>query len=147
MLDYKLSSTIHDGKFALFYEYPQGRIVDGSILYTNAGIQFTGSIGYSLLKKSRSQLEIQLGGMLRYQSSSFSDSVTILYPAFTGLDYPVVLFDNQSKSRTLSPGMSSALTYNYNFYKKYLIGGGTNFQFDSNGDNIFNVKFSLGMML
>lgn len=138
-----IGSTIHDYIFPLVYEYPVGNTVDASIRSTTAGIQSSFSVGYCFLNSKTNKLKMSLGGLIRYQSSSYYDAVAVLYPALTSLPYPVVVFQNTTPQKTVSIGAIANLSYNYKISPKLGIGTLAAFQFDSNGDNISQLSISL----
>jgi len=139
-----LGGTIHDGFFPVFFEYPVGRTNDGSIRYTIAGFQVSSHLGYNFLKSSNHELCFRLGSVLRYQSSSYWDVVTVLYPPITSLPYPVVIFQNTTPQKTVAIGGSTQLAYSYLINKKLSLGMLAGFQFDTQGDNISNLSITIG---
>lgn len=142
----ELSGTIHDGSFPLFFDY-NGEQVDGSIRYTVAGVQLSGHIGYRIISKLQNELQIKMGVLCRYQSSSLTDDVSILYPPATNLQFPVVVFNNVGPLRTIAPGGSIQLHYNYTFNKKFTVGLLAGFQADTEGDNLFQTSLTAGIRL
>jgi hypothetical protein len=118
-----IGSTIHDGLvYRINYEYPVRVWNDGSLKSTTAGLQGIFSIGYSFLKSHQHEMCFKIGGLVRYQSSSYYDQVQVLYPGITGLPYPVLLIKNSSPQKTLSVGLMPELSYNYSLSKKINIG-------------------------
>jgi hypothetical protein len=71
--------SIHDGSDPLFYEFPQGNIVNSSILYTTAGIQLNLGMAYDFIRTSKHELQVRLSSLYRYQSTSLYDEVGIYY--------------------------------------------------------------------
>lgn len=139
--------TIHNDKgIPVLFDY-NGRTYDETKNETNAGIQITGHWGYKLLNKSADQLGVKIGGLLRYQSFSAATSVTILYPAFTNLDYPVYVFDNSDPQVTFAAGVTGQLFYTHALSPKLGFGVLAGFQFDSNGDNISQLSLSITRFL
>ncbi|NJL13217.1 MAG: hypothetical protein HC913_09605 [Microscillaceae bacterium] len=128
--------SIHDGSEPIFYENREGRLVNGSILYTTAGIQQNIGVMYSFVRTRRHELQTRLSGVFRYQSTSLFDSAETLYPPITGLPFPVTVFVNELPPRTFAVGAALGLGYNYSFGEKYSLGLLANFQIDSNGDTI-----------
>ncbi len=139
-----IGSTIHDGQFPILYEYPEGNRVDGSIRYTTAGFQGIYALGYNFLKSNTNEFTIELGALLRYQSTSYYDNVVVLYPALTNLPYPVVLFRNRAPQKTFAVGAAPQISYNYSLSKKIRIGIAVSYQFDTNGDNIAQISLLVG---
>jgi hypothetical protein len=141
-----ISSTgsIHDGFSENIYEYPAGRRVDGSYRFTTAGIQIGYHISYSLIKSKKNDLYLRLGGIIRYQSSSYYDELSIYYPPATGLPFPVTEIVNKTPQRTLAIGATPQIAYTFTTKKKICFGFITGFQLDTNGDVISNLSFTMG---
>jgi hypothetical protein len=139
-----IGGTIHDGVFPVLYEYPTGVQNDGSIRYTTAGLQVLTHLGYNFIKSRKNELLFRLGSVLRYQSSSYWDVVTVLYPPLTGLPYPVVVFENSTPQRTIAIGGTTQLKYSYTTKRNISIGILGGFQFDTNGDNISHLSLTIG---
>ena len=139
-----IGGTIHDGVFPVFYEYPTGVQNDGSIKYTTAGLQVLTHLGYNFFKSAKNELLFKLGSVLRYQSSSYWDVVTVLYPPLTGLPYPVVVFENSTPQRTFAVGGTTQIKYSYTIKQKISLGILAGFQFDTNGDNISHLSLTIG---
>jgi hypothetical protein len=142
-----IGTNFHDGSFPIFFEYPIGNPIDGSVRYTTAGIQTAYLIGYNFLKPTTSSLKLKIGGLLRYQSTSYYDDVTVIYPVLTGLPYPVIVFRNSNPQKTMSAGLITNISYSYKINKKINIGIVGSYQFDTNGDNISQVSISIGRYL
>lgn len=139
-----LGGTIHDGFFPIFYEYPSGRHNDGSVRYTIAGFQATSHISYNFLNSLQHEFLFRIGTVLRYQSSSYWDVVTVLYTPITGIPYPVVVFENTTPQKTVAIGGSTQISYAYTIQQKISIGFVAGFQFDTQGDNISQVSLTIG---
>ena len=140
-----IGTTIHDILvYRINYEYPVRVWNDGSLKSTTAGLQGMFSIGYSFLKSYKNEICFKIGGLVRYESSSYYDRVQLLYPGITGLPYPVILIKNTSSQKTLSLGIMPELLYNYSLSKKINIGLVGAYQFDTNGDNIYQLSLSIG---
>lgn len=138
-----LSGTIHDEEDTLFITPPSGNLVNSSIRGTTAGVQFAAHLGFSILKNANHNLQFKLGVLGRYQSSS-SPGYTILYPALTGLTFPVLYLEHYAPQRTFAFGGSTQLRYDYTIRKKITIGVLSGFQTDTNGDNITQLSLSIG---
>ena len=143
-LGVSISGTIHDGSSPLFFT-GSGRSIDGSIRYTVAGFQLSPTVGYSFVKTPRHEILARLGGLLRYQSSSLPDDFIIYYPAFTGLPFPVIVFNHTTPLRTFTIGATGQLFYYFNVTEKIFAGVIAGFQFDSGGDNISQVGICTGI--
>jgi len=142
-----IGSTIHDGTFPLFYEYPTGNKVDGSIRYTTAGFQGIYSVGYNFIKSNSNEFIFKLGGLVRYQSTSYFDNAVIIYPTITNLPIPVIVIRNRTPQKTIAIGVIPELSYNYFLNDKINIGLAGSYQFDSNGDNIAQLSLGIGYNL
>jgi hypothetical protein len=140
----EIGGTLHDGEWPLFFTAPNGEIIDGSIRYTTGGIQASAGIGYSAVRTSEHEVQLRLSSLLRYQSSSYYDDVSILYPAATGLTFPVIVFNNKTPQRTFAVGGIGAVAYNYTIKNKITIGLLAGLQTDTNGDTITQLLFSIG---
>jgi len=136
--------TIHDGSFPIFFEYPVGRMNDGSVNYTIAGFQSSFHIGKNFRSQSKNELYLKLGTVLRYQSSSYWDTFDVLYSPLTGLPFPVIVFDNSTPRETIAIGASIQIGYSYVLSNNYTIGLVGGFQFDTQGDNLSNLSIKFG---
>ncbi len=115
-----VGGTIHDGVLPNYFTYPDGREIDGSIRYTTAGIQSKIEIGYNLMKTNKQGLQIRAGAVLRYQTSSYYDDVSILYPAAgTGVPFPVIVFNNRTPQRTFAAGGTAEIFFNQAIHQKF----------------------------
>jgi hypothetical protein len=141
----ELGGTIHNGCVPVFYTDANGNNVDGSYYWTTGGLQATGKIGYALIRTRNHELQTSLGPMLRYQSTSYPDELTVIWPAAgTGLPFPVIALKNNNPARTFSIGGNGAIAYNYSFDNLISIGILGSFQIDTNGDTISQIAFTLG---
>lgn len=141
-----LGATLHDGSVPISYSN-NGEVIDGSIRYTTGGLQSDFSIGYSLISATHSRLQLKLGSILRYQSSSYYDEYSIYFPIVTGLPFPVVEFKNTSPQRTFSIGGITDLSYKYVLQNNMLLGTGVGLQIDSNGDVLTNISLIVGIQM
>lgn len=139
-----LGGTIHDGSFPVFFNDPSGNETDGSIRYTTAGVQVFSHVGYSILKTNEHMFQIRFGGLIRYQSSSYYDDVTVLYPIATGLPVPVNIFKNTTPQKTFAFGGSGQILYNYSLKNNITAGILAGIQTDTNGDAITQLSFIIG---
>lgn len=139
-----LGGTIHDGSFPVFFTDPSGNNIDGSIRYVTAGVQVFSHLGYSILKTNEHQFQIRFGGLIRYQSSSYYDDVTVLYPIATGLPVPVNIFQNSTPQKTFAFGGSGQILYNYTLKGNIVVGILTGIQTDTNGDTITQLSIIIG---
>ena len=138
-----LGGDIYDGISPLYFEYPAGNPIDASYRYTTAGLQLGIDIRYSVFKTDLHEIILSAGGLVRYQTSSVSDAVNILYSPITNLPYPVIVLQNTTPQNTISIGASPEFGYTYTIKKKLGIGFLSGFQFDTNGDTILHFLLSL----
>jgi hypothetical protein len=142
-----LTTTIHDGVFQILYTDPNNNPVDGSYRYGTSGIQINARMGYSMIRAKHHTLDFQVGALLRYQTSSYYDDLTTLYPPATGLPIPVFYQVNRSNQRTVSFGGIGALQYQYHFTSGDHIGIRGSLQTDTQGDVISMVSLLFGYRL
>jgi hypothetical protein len=143
-LAFGLGSTIHDGSFPIFYSDAAGNQIDASYRYSTGGMQITSKFGVSIVKNRKNDLGLQAGCLVRYQTSSYYDELTVLYPGITGLTIPVTTIINKSPQKTLSLGGIGQIYYNYNIDTKMFIGLSAALQIDTNGDLINQLVASYG---
>lgn len=145
---YSFGGTIHDGDFPIYYNYPAGETTDGSIRYTTAGLQIGYYLGYNFIKKvDCAKLQFKIGGIARYQTSSYYDDVAVLYGALTNIPFPVVVIRNFTPSRTYAVGLNPQISFSHIAGKKYFFGIKGDFQFDTNEDNIASLSLMIGRNL
>jgi hypothetical protein len=138
-----VGGTINDGSNFLLYEDPQGLQNDGSLRYTIGGFQAATHVGYSFIGTKIHDFQVRLGSVIRYQSSSFSRA-GIDYPPNTGLPYPVYYIMNDGPQRTLALGGSGQLVYNFTLKNNICLGVLAGLQFDTQGDTISQLMFTIG---
>ena len=100
-----------------------------------------------MIRSKRHTLDVQLGALVRYQTSSYYDELTTLFPALTGLPIPVIYLVNQSNQRTVSFGGIGALQYQYHFASGDHIGIRGSLQTDTQGDVISMASLLFGYRL
>lgn len=142
--DILLTGTIHDGSDPLYFKDLDGRPNDGSIRWVTGGVQVESHLGYALLRNTHHELLVQIGGLVRYQSTSIYDHYEILFPAATNLKFPVIVIDNRGPMRTIAIGASGQIQYNYIIKKIFSLGVLTGLQVDTNGDIIIPMMLSIG---
>lgn len=143
-----LSSTLHEGKFPVIYSIPgTTNTIDGSYRYTTGGFQGSFLIGHNFLKPVKHRLDIRLGGLLRYQSSSYYDVITVYYPLSTGLPVPVIALENTTPQRTFAIGAIGEANYGYQLSPKLMLGASAGLQADSNGDTLSQLSLSVCRLL
>ncbi|MFM7358144.1 MAG: hypothetical protein ACKO1T_06145 [Sediminibacterium sp.] len=138
-----LGGTINDGTlYSIFYQTTSGQVRDGSVRYTTAGFQAASHIGYSFITSQKHDFQFRLGSVLRYQSTSLPDAVSL--EPIPGVPFPVVVFQNLSPLRTLAVGGSGQLLYNYTMKNNICLGVLAGLQFDTQGDTISQLMFTIG---
>jgi hypothetical protein len=140
-----IGATIHDGSNPLTFTDATGKSFDGSLRYNTDGLQLTGKFGLSFIRNTHNDLGLQIGGLLRYQSTSYPDDVTVYYQGVTGLPFPVTVIINNFPQKTYAFGGIVQLYYNYTLNEKIYIGTNAAFQVDTNGDVITQLNLSCGM--
>ncbi|MGN7787675.1 hypothetical protein ACTJIJ_24285 [Niabella sp. 22666] len=112
--------------------------------YVTAGLQLGGGIAFKPLI-GKNEFSVQLGPLVRYQSSSLPVSAGILYPEFTKLPFMVEEVKHMNEPlRTFNVGARLRLAYYYTFSRNILIGANANFQTDTYGDVIHAYGLSVG---
>jgi hypothetical protein len=135
-----LTSTVHDGSIPVQY-YPPTLVGPsvakaGRAYYTTSGLQTNFSLGYGILRTPHHNLQVQLGPMIRFQTSSNPDR--------EGLNLsPYVYFEKLQNYRTLSYGGILQLSYSYTFQNNLYVLAQAGLHYDSNDDG-FNM-FGLGI--
>jgi hypothetical protein len=107
-----VEGDLYDGSLPLYFEMPVGNRVDGSYRYSIAGVQLGYNLRYSFLKNKNHEALISAGAIIRYQSSSASDAINVLYPILTNLPIPVIYFQNETRQRTIAIGAYPKIEYN-----------------------------------
>jgi hypothetical protein len=143
-LSFGVCATIHDGESPLFFIDPNGNFTDASYRYSTGGLQLTSKFGVSLFGSKWQELGLQIGGLFRFQTSSYFDEHIVLFPALTGFPVPVTITIHNSPQRTFSIGGIGQLFYNYSLTEKLFIGISTGLQLDTNGDTITQLGLSCG---
>lgn len=146
-ISFGLGATLHDGAFPILYSDGNGNLIDASYRYTTGGIQLTSKVGISFIKSTINDFGLQVGSILRYQSSSYFDEINVLYPAATGLPMPVIAIINKSPQKTLSVGGIGQFYYNYTIKSNLFVGLSAAIQIDTNGDLINQLAVSCGLRL
>jgi hypothetical protein len=139
-----LGCTIHDDVWPLDFIDSNGRHYDISIRNTTAGLQGGGNLGYSVVRNKAHEFKFELGGLVRYQSTSTPDITNVLYPAGTGIPFPVYVFQHTSPQRTLAVGANLQIQYNFTFNNKISIGAMAGWQLDTNGESILPIGITVG---
>ena len=139
-----LGCTIHDKNWPIDFIDSTGRTYDISIRNTTAGIQGGGNIAYSVVRSQMHEFKVELGGVIRYQSTSNPDITTVLYPALTGIPFPVYVFQQTSPQRTLAIGANFQVSYNFNFNNQVSVGIIAGLQTDTNGERILPIGVTVG---
>lgn len=143
---YSLSfgGSIHGSFFPILAETPNGELVDASVNYTIAGFQTAFQIGRNFSRKPQNEFYLKVGPIVRYQSSSYWDEITVLYPALTGLNVPVVFFANSTPRNTIAVGAFPQIGYSYTNKEKFNFGVVGGMQFDTQGDVLSHIMLKVG---
>lgn len=112
--------------------------------YVTAGLQLGGGIAFKPLI-GKNEFSVQLGPLLRYQSSSLPVSAGILYPETTKLPFMVEQVQHMNEPfRTFNVGARLRFAYYYTFSRNILLGANANLQTDTYGDVIHGYGISVG---
>lgn len=143
-----IAVTVHDGFRLLEYEGLNGQVVDGSIRNATGGAQLSARIGWDFLQQSQHSLGAMVGPLIRYQTSTIPDALSIYFPgAATGFPFPAIVYEHHSPQRTTSFGAVLQLSYRYHFHSRYSVGATAGFQTDTNGDAIWQLGGSMAIRL
>lgn len=142
-----LAATWHDGSTPILHPGQNGAMNDHSVRDVTAGFQLAGKLGWDFLQTSKSSLGIMLGPLVRYQSTTVANELLILYPAGTGLNFPVVATYHSESQRTVALGGIAQLSFRYAVGKRLLLGATTGYQTDTNGDGILQLGLVAGIRL
>ncbi len=137
------SSTIHSDETLLLLNYPNAETIDASYRSTTAGLQFNTVLSFVPFRSKHHEVKIGGGGMLRYQSDSYSSN-GIYFPPFNNFPEPFFTFRNNGKQNTFNAGYLVEIGYAYTFRNNMLLGAKTGFQNDTNGDVLTNYSIRLG---
>lgn len=137
-----IKGTIHDGEDTQIFELPDGRINDGSIRYTTAGVQVGYGVRYSFIKLDKHDTEIGVNGFARYQSSSLYDAFT-RFSSLPDIPFPVVILEHTEPARTYAVGLNIILSHRFRITESVGIKAFGDFQFDTNGDTIRGVGLGI----
>lgn len=140
-----LGATINDGEYGIMYVAQNGDIVDSSYRYDTSGIQLSGKLGWSFIRTKKNDLGLRLGSVIRYQTSSYFDELSVYYQLYPNQPVPLITLVNTNPQRTLAIGGILQLYYNYDISSKIYIGTSTCLQTDSNGDTITQLSAGCGM--
>ncbi len=146
-LSFGLGMTTNNGTSKIFYTDDAGNLTDASYRYGAGGAQISGEFGISMIRDVRNDFGLQAGIIGRYQSSSYYDEITVLYPVVTGLPIPVTAVVHKSPQETISIGGIGQVYYNYFINAKVFVGFRSSLQMDSNGDVLTQFMISSGFKL
>lgn len=139
--------TLHDEPGIPVYFDWNNNTIDASKKEATGGIQLTSHIGYDILSRNRHQAGVKLGFLGRYQTTSATSVINIIYPIATNLPYPIYVLENINPQRTVAAGVSGQLYYNFQLTGKIGLGVVAGYQFDSYGDNISQLSLSVTRFL
>ncbi len=131
-----LTGTIHDHEFVTSFQ-PGTTIPASTFRYGTSGVQTSYLLTHNFTPKSKNSFSVKLGGLVRYQTSSFYNSLSIHSPApGSGSDLAQLEIQNSSPARTISVGYMMQLSYAYAFNPKSKLELFAAFQNDTHGDAI-----------
>ncbi len=140
-----LESTLHDAETVdYFFIDESGNSFVGKSRYVTGGFQLISTLGYNVSLGSHHEIGLSLGPLLRYQSSSVPDAVSIFYPAITGLPQPVQIVEFTDAFKTISLGGTCRISYHYKINNALFLGLIGGFQTDTNGDTISYYSLLMG---
>jgi hypothetical protein len=123
----------------------QPSLQDNLMRFTTAGIQLNSHIDLTLINFSDNKIKLEVGPMLRFQSSSYPTSFGIHQENnFPYLYYVVNYNENYN---TISPGYNVSLSYITNVSYKYKAGFKATFQNDTRSDVITSLSLIFGTSL
>lgn len=140
-----MATTVHDGQVELTYPDQNGHQVDASFRYVTAGIQLSGKFRYDLMQNPSSNFSLKIGPLLRYQTSSYYDDLSIVFPGATGWPFPVMQIINRTPQRTLAVGGILQAAYGHYISRSLFLEIAPGIQTDSNGDTIWHIMASAGI--
>lgn len=94
--------TLHDEPGIPVYFNWNNNIIDASKKEATGGIQLTSHIGYDILSRTRHQAGVKLGFLGRYQTTSATSVINIIYPIATNLPYPIYVLENVNPQKDSS---------------------------------------------
>ncbi len=123
----------------------QPSLQDNLMRFTTAGIQLNSHIDLTLINFSDNKIKLEVGPMVRFQSSSYPTSFGIHQENnFPYLYYVVNYNENYN---TISPGYNVSLSYITNVSFKYKAGFKATFQNDTQSDVITSLSLVFGTAL
>ena len=137
------SSTIHSNETLLLLNYPNAETIDASYRSTTAGLQFNTILSFAPVRTKHHEVKVGGGGILRYQSDSYSSN-GIYFPPANNFPEPFFTFRNNSKQNTFNAGYNVQVGYTYTFKNNILLGIKAGFQNDTNADVLTNYGIQLG---
>lgn len=126
-----ITTTFHDGMDSSEYLTYSG-LAKGAVNFTTSGLQSEFEFGYSLVRNSKHCLQIGIGPIIRYQTSS--------YPGRAAYSLYILseLYQNQPPARTLGFGGIGSVSYTYTFRSNLFLKVNARLQYDST-DDAFNM--------
>lgn len=118
---------------------------DNLLRFTTAGIQLNSHIDLTLINISNNKINLEVGPMLRFQSSSYPSS----FGSHQETNFPYLYYDVNYKENynTISPGYNVSLSYITNVSHKYKAGIKATFQNDTQSDVITSLSLVFGTAL
>lgn len=138
-----ISSTINWGADKLYVNTGYGSF-DESVRYVTAGLQAGPEIGFAIIRTNYHEFKVQMGGFVRFQSSSGPDEYGLYYPPSVNFPEPVYNIRQNWKQNIFTAGYNVNISYAFTTKKKLLLGIEVGFQNDTNGDVITNYGIVIG---
>lgn len=148
-LNFNIRGTINDGKETIVINNTiTGSRTDASVRFTTAGVQVGVNGGLSIIRNTRHEFMVSLGGFGRYQSASNGDDgYSIYFPSQTGQPTVLIGYDNRTPQNIFTLGGILQFQYNFTFNNKFYVGLLPGFQTDTNGDAIPQIAVTIGRRL
>ena len=125
--------TLHDGSTrVIFVDNNVAR--NGAVRFTTGAVQTWFRLGYSFIRTSRHNLQVELGPLLRYQSTSNPEIIGLLLN-------PDIYFTAPLPARSLAFGGIGSISYSYTFQNNFFLRLQACLQYDTNQDalNMFGL--------
>ncbi|MFV0604631.1 MAG: hypothetical protein ACK5NK_02205 [Niabella sp.] len=139
----EIGASSHDVSFYESYIDNNSDLIDASLRFVTSGMQLSGGFSCNPIQIPN-DLNLQIGVVLRYQTSSLPSSVATYYPIVTNLPFPAHAFEQYEPMRTFAVGGKIAVGYSYTFKNNFFAGINGTYQTDTNGDSIYGYGLTIG---
>ena len=128
-----VGSTLHDGSTGVYF-LNNNVERNGSVRFTTGGVQTWLRLGYSFILTSHHNLQIELGPLFRYQTTSNPEIIGLLLN-------PDIYFTAPLRARSYSLGGIGSISYAYTFKNNIFLRLQACLQYDTNEDalNMFGL--------